>query len=68
MDLPRDKISGLKEVMNVLRDIDGIETCRLTGEDVVRHALVQKIIEAYERFEKYQQPRENPSQRRRRNG
>ncbi len=68
VDLPRDKISGLKEVMNVLRDIDGIETCRLTGEDVVRHALVQKIIEAYERFEKYQQPRENPSQRRRRNG
>ena len=36
IDLPRDKVSGLKEVVNVLRDIDDIEICRLTGEDVVR--------------------------------
>ena len=52
IDLPRDKVSGLKEVVNVLRDVDDIEICRLTGEDVVRHALVQKIIEAYEKYEK----------------
>ena len=52
IDLPKDKVSGLKEVVNVLRDIDDIEICRLTGEDVVRHALVQKIIEAYEKYEK----------------
>ena len=52
IDLPKDKVSGLKEVVNVLRDIDGIEICRLTGEDVVRHALVQRIIEAYEKYEK----------------
>ena len=52
IDLPQDKVSGLKEVVNVLRDIDDIEICRLTGEDVVRHALVQKIIEAYEKYEK----------------
>ena len=52
IDLPRDKVSGLKEVVNVLREIDDIEICRLTGEDVVRHALVQKIIEAYEKYEK----------------
>ncbi len=52
IDLPRDKVSGLKEVVNVLRDVDDVEICRLTGEDVVRHALVQKIIEAYEKYEK----------------
>ena len=52
IDLPKDKVSGLKEVVNVLRAIDGIEICRLTGEDVVRHALVQRIIEAYEKYEK----------------
>ena len=36
----------------MLREIEDIEICRLTGEDVVRHALVQKIIEAYEKYEK----------------
>ncbi len=52
IDLPQDKVSGLKEVMNILRNIDDIEICRLTGDDVVRHVLVQKIIEAYEKYEK----------------
>ena len=52
IDLPQDKVSGLKEVVNVLKDIDDIEICRLSGEDVVRHALVQKIIAAYEKYEK----------------
>jgi phosphate starvation-inducible PhoH-like protein len=35
----------------VLRDIDDIGICELTGADVVRHQLVQKIIEAYEKYE-----------------
>ena len=52
IDLPHDKVSGLKEAMRVLRDIDDIAICRLTGADVLRHELVQKIIEAYERDEK----------------
>ncbi|MEG0035494.1 MAG: PhoH family protein, partial [Oscillospiraceae bacterium] len=52
IDLPNDKISGLKEAMRVLRDIDDIKICRLTGSDVVRHRLVQKIIEAYEENDK----------------
>ncbi len=64
IDLPKDKVSGLKEVLNVLKNIEDIEICRLTGEDVVRHALVQKIIEAYERFEKTRGP-ERPTNRRR---
>ena len=48
IDLPPDKTSGLKEAMRVLDGIEDIAICRLTGADVVRHALVQKIIEAYE--------------------
>ena len=57
-------VSGLKEVMNILKNIEGIEICRLTGEDVVRHALVQRIIEAYERFEKTRTPERPPYRRR----
>lgn len=52
IDLPGDKVSGLKEAMKVLQDINDIKICRLTGADVVRHALVQKIIEAYEENDK----------------
>ena len=52
IDLPEDKVSGLKVAMKVLDGIDDIAICTLTGADVVRHRLVQKIIEAYEDFEK----------------
>jgi phosphate starvation-inducible PhoH-like protein len=52
IDLPGDKMSGLKEAMRVLDDIDDIAICKLTGADVVRHVLVQKIIEAYEKYDK----------------
>lgn len=52
IDLPPDKTSGIKEAMRVLDGVDDIAICRLTGADVVRHELVQKIIAAYERFEK----------------
>ena len=48
IDLPSDKPSGLKEALRILDGIDDIAICRLTGADVVRHALVQKIIAAYE--------------------
>ena len=52
IDLPADKASGLKEAMKVLDGVEDIAICRFTGADVVRHALVQHIIEAYEKFEK----------------
>ena len=52
IDLPADKASGLKEAMRVLDGVEDISICRFTGADVVRHALVQQIIEAYEKFEK----------------
>ena len=51
IDLPADKVSGLKEAMKVLRDVEGVAICKLTKEDVVRHVMVQRIIEAYAKFE-----------------
>ena len=51
IDLPADKTSGLKEAMKVLRDVEGVAICKLTKEDVVRHVMVQRIIEAYAKFE-----------------
>ena len=50
-DLPRDTQSGLEVALRVLHDIDGISTIRFTSEDVVRHPLVQKIVNAYEEYE-----------------
>lgn len=47
IDLPRGKQSGLMEAERILHSIDGIAFIHLTEEDVVRHALVQKIIGAY---------------------
>ena len=52
IDLPADKTSGLKEAMRVLKGVEGVEICRLTGSDVVRHVMVQRIIKAYEEDEK----------------
>lgn len=49
VDLPKDKVSGLREASRLLKGIDDIAICTLTGEDVVRHRLVQKIIEAYDK-------------------
>ena len=51
IDLPSDKPSGLKEAMRVLDGVEGVGICRLTQNDVVRHIMVQRIIEAYARFE-----------------
>ena len=51
IDLPNYKKSGLKEAMKILKDIDDIAICQLTFRDVVRHQLVQKIIQAYEKYD-----------------
>ncbi|MGM9593642.1 MAG: PhoH family protein [Candidatus Onthomonas sp.] len=57
IDLPGDKVSGLKEAMRVLKGVEDIAICRLTGSDVVRHVLVQRIIQAYEADEQRQEKR-----------
>ncbi|MCL2747815.1 MAG: PhoH family protein [Oscillospiraceae bacterium] len=51
IDLPRDKISGLKEIVRVLKGVEDVAVCELTAKDVVRHVLVQRIIRAYEKYE-----------------
>ena len=52
IDLPSDKVSGLKDAIRVLDGVKDIAICRLTSADVVRHALVQEIINAYEKAER----------------
>ena len=56
IDLPDDKVSGLKDAVRVLENVKDIAICRLTSADVVRHALVQEIINAYEKHEKKREP------------
>lgn len=51
IDLPEDKVSGLKDAIRVLDGVEDIAICTLSSADVVRHALVQKIISAYEKAE-----------------
>ena len=52
IDLPDDKSSGLKDAVRVLEGVKDIAICTLTSADVVRHALVQEIINAYEKANK----------------
>ncbi len=52
VDLPAEKVSGLREAMRILKGVEDIEICRLTESDVVRHVIVQRIIRAYEEDEK----------------
>ena len=52
IDLPPDKTSGLRDAARVLEGIDDIAICNLTSADVVRHELVSKIIEAYDKRER----------------
>ncbi len=58
IDLPTDKVSGLKEAMRVLRGVEDIAICTLTGADVVRHVIVQRIIKGYEEDENRRARRE----------
>lgn len=51
IDLSKGKASGLVTVSEILKDVKGIEFIRLTKKDIVRHPLVQRIIDAYEKYE-----------------
>jgi phosphate starvation-inducible PhoH-like protein len=50
VDLPGGQRSGLAEVVDVLRGVEGIQFVQFDDRDVVRHNLVQKIVKAYERY------------------
>ena len=54
IDLPADKTSGLKDALRVLEGVKDISICKLTSADVVRHSLVQEIINAYEKADRKQ--------------
>ena len=56
-DLPAGGRSGLDIAMQVLKKVDGISFCQLTNKDVVRHPLVQKIVQAYDDYESRQSSR-----------
>ena len=62
IDLPDDKTSGLKDAVRVLEGVKDIAICHLTSADVVRHALVQQIINAYEKAAQKQEVKK-PSQK-----
>jgi len=56
IDLPPGERSGLREAERILKDIKGISFVYLTRRDIVRHHLVQRIVEAYEKYEEKQAP------------
>ena len=51
IDLPRGKVSGLRHIVDVLKNVDGVGFTFFQAMDVVRHPLVQRIVEAYDNFE-----------------
>ncbi len=51
VDLPRERPSGLRHVIDVLKDVDGISFSFFSAKDVVRHILVQRIVNAYDAYE-----------------
>ncbi|MBQ9460231.1 MAG: PhoH family protein [Oscillospiraceae bacterium] len=51
IDLPADKLSGLKQAVRVLKGVEGVGICELDDRDVVRHVMVQRIIKAYQDYE-----------------
>ena len=66
-DLAPGTVSGLDVALKVLSSVDDIAICQLNGADVVRHPLVQKIVNAYEDYEKKQNKKEKDQQRKAKN-
>ena len=49
IDLPKNQLSGLKQAARILKDVDGISFSYFSAQDVVRHPMVQRIVQAYDR-------------------
>jgi phosphate starvation-inducible PhoH-like protein len=64
VDLPQGKLSGLREAQEVLSDVEGIKFFTFDQSDVVRHALVQKIVTAYDRHDRVKREREDAARAR----
>jgi phosphate starvation-inducible PhoH-like protein len=65
IDLPGDQRSGLVTVSEILKEVEDIRFVRFGGEDVVRHKLVQRIVEAYDEHGRRQAPGLHAAERRR---
>ena len=59
IDLPRGQRSGLAEALHLLQDIEGIGFVRMEKKDIVRHKLVTRIVNAYEKADKQEQQQNN---------
>ena len=68
IDLPADKVSGLREAVRVLEGVEDIAIMRLSSADVVRHVLVQRIVEAYDRYERARQSGSGGASKQRKTG
>jgi phosphate starvation-inducible PhoH-like protein len=68
VDLPAGQVSGLRVVQDILDGIEDIHFARLTSHDVVRHRLVGKIVDAYERYDAQTQPLDRGNRPARRKG
>jgi len=53
LDLPKGTYSGLKHALNILKGVRGIDVIKFSGKDIVRHPLVQRIVEAYEKHDRH---------------
>ncbi len=65
VDLPREQHSGLIVIKDILEGVEGVEFVRFGGDDVVRHKLVQRIVEAYDEHAERQAPGLRPADRKR---
>ena len=59
IDLPRSQKSGLIDAMQILQDVEGIAVVKLNEKDIVRHKLVTRIVNAYDRFDKKEKENHN---------
>jgi phosphate starvation-inducible PhoH-like protein len=64
VDLPKESVSGLRQVQGILDDIDGVSFVNLDARDVVRHKIVQQIVEAYKEYEALDQGKGGPDRQR----
>lgn len=63
IDLPDGHRSGLVEAAKIIKDVEGVSVHRLSDKDIVRHALVQKIILAYDRYEQQRKEKYNRNEK-----
>ena len=61
IDLPRGQKSGLKEALNILENVEGISIVNLTQKDIVRHKLVTRIVNAYDKYDKMKEKEKQDS-------